>query len=205
MRFLKHKPLTFLLFFQALIFQQSSVVAQRTSSLAANQSASSPAESIVIDHSDDPVDAADLPFKATQFPIAREGYISLSWNHLEGATAYEVIDSQQRSQYRGSYPSAFVSGLSDGKHYFTVMAFDDSGAKIAQSIEPAFLEVIHWSRAQAFLLLGVGSIVFFSILAVIIIGSMHRETLQSGTNHSVSDTASAEFPRSSHSKDTEPQ
>jgi hypothetical protein len=141
-----------------------------------------------------------LGFDETEFPDAREGYLSLSWNELEGAAEYDVVDSQGRSQYKGIFPAAFISGLSDGVHGFEVMAYDGAGNLLARSAEPAVIEVKHWPQSQALLLFAVGLIVFLSIIAVLITG-----TLASGTSEmkAASDVQTADSTLNLNSQDAE--
>ena len=114
---------------------------------------------------------SELAFHKTEFPVAREGFVFLSWDKVANAVQYEVIDSEQRNQYRGVFPQAFISGLSNGNHRFEVIAYDPSNQVIARSGQPAELVVEHWSLRRAFILFFIGLAVFMAIIAVILIGS----------------------------------
>lgn len=163
MRFNQLLLVSSLLFVQAL-----SVAAQGTPEEL--ESAQQVTESL--DTAESELTVTRLTFKQTTFDPAREGYVSLEWNEFPGAVSYEVVDSQLRSQYRGAFPSAFISGLSDGQHSFLVTAFDAAGNPIATSEQPAELTVSHWPKNQAFILFGIGFVVFLAIILVLIIGSL---------------------------------
>lgn len=112
----------------------------------------------------------ELVFSETRFDVARVGHVSLSWNSIEAAAEYVVSDSQGDVPYRGAFPQAFVSGLSDGTYTFTVTAFDENGQQIATSAKPAIVLVQHWPLWQAMTLLGIGLIVFLVIISLIWLG-----------------------------------
>lgn len=183
MRFLVLLALSLSTLISASIFQARPVSAQGPS--ADNRSSETPSQ--VSDSLDsDSQDArkpAPLEFHKARFNIAREGYVSLSWDSLDtagldgaagqdgGAIQYEVIDAAQRSHYRGAFPNAFISGLSDGQHSFQVIAYNEAQQVVARSNVPAELTVEHWSLRRALTLFFIGLAVFIAIIAVIVIGS----------------------------------
>lgn len=157
MRFLALLLLSLPSIFSAWIFQATPVSAQ--------------GPSIETELSSGPL-PSKLFLHKTNFDIAREGYVSLSWDPIENAAQYEVLDSNQRSQYRGTFPQAFISGLSDGRHRFEVIAYDRSNHVIARSGTAAELTVEHWSLRRALILFFIGLAVFIAIIAVILIGTL---------------------------------
>lgn len=168
MRFNQLLLLSSLLFIQAL-----SVAAQGTpEEVESDQQVTESLDTAELDTAESQLTVTQLTFKQTTFDPAREGYVSLEWNKFPGGVSYEVVDSQLRSQYRGAFPSAFISGLSDGQHSFLVTAFDATGNPIATSEQPAELTVSHWPKNQAFILFGIGFVVFLAIILVLIIGSL---------------------------------
>ena len=62
--------------------------------------------------------AERISFDQLLWEDVREGYVTLSWNEFAGAAAYQVLDGDGRSIYRGGLRKAFISGLSNGKHFF---------------------------------------------------------------------------------------
>jgi hypothetical protein len=112
-----------------------------------------------------------LAFEETDLELAREGHVSLTWNPIPDAVTYEVGDDSGRIQYRGVMPEAFISGLTDGQHRFTVRAYDATNRQLAISQIPAVVTVQHWPLAQALGLFAVGAIVFLAIVTVIVRGA----------------------------------
>ncbi|WP_146597564.1 hypothetical protein [Novipirellula galeiformis] len=112
-----------------------------------------------------------LAFEETSFSLNKEGYLSLRWNEISDATQYILVDQQQRELYRGAFPVAFVSGLSDGTHPFHVQALDADGSVIATTRDPAVVVVEHWPMRYAIGLFVVGLAVFVTLLALIVRGS----------------------------------
>ncbi len=119
---------------------------------------------------EDPSD--EIAFFETEFASVREGYVSLEWNPVDSAVEYVVSGSNGEVPYRGAFPQAFVSGLSDGDYTYAVAAFDDRGQQIATSEIPATVVVEHWPVWQAALLFGIGLVVFLVVIALILRGSM---------------------------------
>ncbi|MCA9266112.1 MAG: hypothetical protein KDA60_19770 [Planctomycetales bacterium] len=124
----------------------------------------------------DAISAADhsptIAFVTTDFGTLREGYASLEWTDLESDATYEVTDQDGQIYYRGSFPQAFISGLSDGKYEFHVRAIDESAATIASTSAPARFTVEHWPLTYTFALFMLGLIVFLAILAILIWGTL---------------------------------
>ncbi len=118
----------------------------------------------------------------SRFDESREGYQSLRWHAVENVGWYQVIDSNGLSYYDGKLNEAFVSGLPDGEHAFEVQAFSTFGELIGASRVPAVIAVNHWPLSQAIALLIVGLIIFLTMVAAIVIGSLRasRETTGRG-------------------------
>lgn len=111
-----------------------------------------------------------LAFEVDQFSDVREGYVSLEWNDVDAAAAYSVTDYGGVEVFRGSRPQAFVSGLSDGDHAFSVTAVDATGNAIARSLTPATVTVNHWPLGLAIALFLCGLLVFLSLIGVLVTG-----------------------------------
>ncbi|WP_442506395.1 hypothetical protein SH528x_005238 [Novipirellula sp. SH528] len=112
-----------------------------------------------------------LAFEQTEFPVNKEGYLSLNWNKVPGASEYVLLDAEQRVQYRGAFPVAFVSGLSNGTYPFHVQAKDADGDVIATTQIPAVVVVRHWPLTYAVGLFSVGLAVFLVLVFLITWGS----------------------------------
>lgn len=135
-----------------------------------------------------PSTAISLAFKQTEFQPARAGYVSLQWNDvLSSSTSggtYVVRDQHDTIFYRGRLPMAFVSGLPDGEYRFDVSVMDADGNINLRSGEPAVLRVEHWSLIQALSLFAIGSIVFLTLIGVIVYGALDRSCAR-GTSGAV--------------------
>ncbi|WP_345689355.1 hypothetical protein [Novipirellula caenicola] len=116
-----------------------------------------------------------LAFEKTEFPVNHEGYVSLNWNEVPEASEYVLLDDSQRIQYRGAFPVAFVSGLSDGTYPFHAQARNADGDVIAATQVPAVVVVQHWPMAYAAGLFFVGLAVFLVLLFLITWGSWRAE------------------------------
>ncbi len=112
-----------------------------------------------------------MAFEQTEFAVNKEGYVSLNWNEVAGASEYVLLDAQQRVQYRGAFPVAFVSGLSNGTYPFHVQAKDADGKVIAKTQIPAVVVVRHWPMKYASGLFFVGLAVFLILVFLITWGS----------------------------------
>lgn len=113
-----------------------------------------------------------LVFAETQIDDAREGHATLTWTTLAQASTYRVSDADGSVLYSGAFPQAFVSGLEDGKHLFSVVALDATGHLIAKSQVPAVVMVKHWPLAQALVLFAIGAIVFLALVIVLAYGAI---------------------------------
>lgn len=122
------------------------------------------------------VSQSRLAFDETLIEDAREGHATLRWNELPGAGSYRVSDSTGRVLYDGDFPQAFVSGLENGQHQFSVTAFDTAGQVLATSLEPTVVMVEHWPLAQALALCAVGGLVFVALVGVLVIGASQSST-----------------------------
>ncbi|TWT93505.1 hypothetical protein Pla100_40230 [Neorhodopirellula pilleata] len=128
---------------------------------------------------DEPAGSQPIPpivWTRSRFENVREGYQSLTWEPLpiEADVTYEVVDESDNVFYRGGLPEAFISGLPDGEHTFEVRAWTTNAygdvVLIAASDTPAVVLVDHWPMSQAWILLGVGAIVFGILIGLIVIG-----------------------------------
>lgn len=162
-----------------LFLQAPSVIAQDPSV----RSGSSAAER--------PPGLSELSFDESRHTGLREGHVSLSWNEIEGAEEYRLTDDTGAVLYRGAFERAFVSGLPDGTHTFTVQALGADGEVLASSQQPAVLEVNHWPLAQAWALFAVGLIVVVSLISVIISGAIRTRPVRPGAESVTESTASA--------------
>jgi len=113
-----------------------------------------------------------LVFDETRIDDAREGHATLTWNRLTEASSYRVSNGDGSVLYRGAFPQAFVSGLEDGKHRFTVTALDAAGQPLAISPTPAVVMVRHWPLVQALLLFTIGGLVFIALVVVLVYGAI---------------------------------
>lgn len=130
--------------------------------------------------------AASLPhlvFDETRIDDAREGHATLTWTALAKASSYRVSNADGNILYRGAFPQAFVSGLEDGEHRFTVAALDAAGQTLAISPTPAVVMVRHWPLAQALLLLAVGGLVFIALVVVLAYGAIACHIVDDRVTH----------------------
>lgn len=118
-----------------------------------------------------PEQEASLKFTVDNFADVREGYVTLDWNAVEAATEYSVTDERSVEVFRGATPQAFVSGLPDGQHAFTVAALDGQGQVLAQSPTPATVTVQHWPLSVALSLFFCGFVVLVAVISVLIWGT----------------------------------
>ncbi len=123
-----------------------------------------------------------LHFDETRIDDAREGHATLTWNALDGASTDRVRDAAGRLLYSGVFPQAFVSGLEDGEHRFSVSAIDAAGQTIATSRSRAQVVVKHWPLSQALLLFAIGGMVFIALVVVLIYGAIACHTNVCRTN-----------------------
>ncbi len=126
------------------------------------------------------VSDAELVFDSQHYDVAREGYVTLKWSAINGATGYRVIGADSDPVYDGHFTQAFLSGLSDGTYEYRVQAIASDGSIITTST-PTKVTVHHWSLQQALVLFGIGMIVVFCVVLVIYCGARlsGKEALQS--------------------------
>ncbi len=116
--------------------------------------------------------------------LLREGHVSLNWNSIEGVEEYRLTDETGAVLYRGAFERAFMSGLPDGRHTFTLEALDAEGQVLATSERPAVVQVEHWPLEQALALFAVGFVVVVALVTVIITGAVRSRA--SGASSSAS-------------------
>lgn len=121
--------------------------------------------------SNDSAQRVAIPVETTEFPDVREGHVLLQWENVPQASSYEVRDPEGRVFYQGVASEAFLSGLPDGEHRYTVRGLDDEGVWVAQSEQPIVVTVTHWPLLPALALFAVGCIVVICIMSVIIRGA----------------------------------
>jgi hypothetical protein len=102
-------------------------------------------------------------------PIASDnGYAIIAWES-DGPATLDITRSdahaQGRTLYSGENTTYFISGLSDGVYTLTLR---DDASRVADSLE---LSVAHQSLTFALWLIALGSLVFLSIVSVIIRGA----------------------------------
>ncbi len=121
----------------------------------------------------------------------REGHVSLTWGpdawegevdeggedaerwaKEAGIREYRVTDETGSVYYLGEFRKAFISGLPDGIHKFTVDGLDGEGAAIVSSVEPAVITVNHWPLTYAWGAFFVGLVIFVSLVSVIVAGAV---------------------------------
>ncbi|WP_146530254.1 hypothetical protein [Novipirellula artificiosorum] len=112
-----------------------------------------------------------LAFEETVFDDVREGYVSLAWNPVEGASEYIVTEHGGVTPYRGAFRKAFVSGLADGTYRYQVRAYDESGTLLLESTTDAVVQVNHWPLWQAIALFVMGLLLFLTLISVIVLGA----------------------------------
>lgn len=122
-------------------------------------------------NSDESTQRVAIPVETTEFPDVREGHVLLQWENVPQASSYEVRDPEGRVFYQGVASEAFLSGLPDGEHRYTVRGLDDEGVWVAQSEQPIVVTVTHWPLLPALALFAVGCVVVICIMSVIIRGA----------------------------------
>lgn len=120
----------------------------------------------------------DLVFEKTRIENVREGYQTIRWEPLERATRYDVVDVDGLQFYSGDQNEAFLSGLPDGEHAFTVHAFGNDGTLIGSSRTPVVIEVQHWPIEQAWALLALGAVVFVVMIGMIVVGATQAQSTE---------------------------
>ncbi|MBX2813758.1 MAG: hypothetical protein KTR25_18215 [Myxococcales bacterium] len=118
---------------------------------------------------------------------SQDGTVQLLWSSAEPSARYQVEIAAPRSEdgyqlwYEGTATESFVSGLSDGTARFRVRQVSSSDPqKTGWGPWSAILEVeiAHHSMGKALLLLGLGALVFVSIVAYVIMSALRtREEL----------------------------
>ncbi|QEG39206.1 hypothetical protein [Roseimaritima ulvae] len=123
-----------------------------------------------------PQSEATLEFTVDQFDDVREGHVTLDWTAVDAATVYSVTDERNVEVFRGTTPQAFVSGLPDGQHVFTVAAMDGQGQVLVQSPTPAVVTVKHWSLGMALSLFVCGFVVLLAVVGVLVLGTRNARS-----------------------------
>jgi hypothetical protein len=128
-----------------------------------------------------PDQAGAVEFSAHRISGVREGYVTLEWNGVDAAQTYSVSDERSIEVFRGGTPQAFISGLPNGEHLFTVTAIDGSGLVIARSTKPATVLVEHWSLGFALSLFACGLVVLAALIGVLVWGTRTEKSLSEST------------------------
>lgn len=112
---------------------------------------------------------SQVEFKGnTGQPIqANEGFIRLVWEgtspvNLEVSPTQDF--SQSKSLYSGSDSSYFMTGLTGGTHYFRLQGGGETSALLQVSVN-------YPSKALVVGSLSVGSVLFFSLCLIILLGN----------------------------------
>lgn len=113
----------------------------------------------------------ELRFFDSPVGDVREGYFTLHWNEIAGATSYQVTDSDGKTVYDGVSAKSFHSGLTDGTYSFSVRAIG-AGGVLASTSDPAVVTVRHWKLRDALMLFAVGLLVVVAIAVVIVRGAL---------------------------------
>ena len=126
--------------------------------------------------------AREVSFDMPSLSTVETGYVRLEWSRAvsEEEVSIPWYELQQSSHedfsdpvhiYHGPDRASFVSGLSEGKHYFRVrLNVKDENIKGAWS-ESAVVQVKYQSMALAWTLFGTGSAVFLCTAMVILFGT----------------------------------
>jgi hypothetical protein len=109
---------------------------------------------------------------------AQDGYIQIIWS---GSSEYEMFELQQsqdpnftteKTIYLGPDRASFVSGLSEGSHFFRVRS---EGGPWSETLE---VRAKHQSIKLAYWLMLIGSIVFLATCAVVISGARQKPVIK---------------------------
>lgn len=109
------------------------------------------------------------------------GYLKLSWK--PGASSADrtpyLFELQQAIRhdftqtdliYKGKDYATFLSGLPDGQFYYRVRAVSPDGAQYSDWSAPVLVQVAHHSLRLAFLLFGIGAVVFLITVGIVVQG-----------------------------------
>lgn len=121
---------------------------------------------------DDANTPVSLEFETSAFDGVHEGYVTLVWNKSPDAAAYRVTDTDGDTVYQGEFNQAFVSGLPNGTHKFSLVALNDRGQLLDIGVPIATVNVSHWPMWQAMTSLGIGAVVFVLLIGVIVHGTV---------------------------------
>ncbi len=123
--------------------------------------------------------AAEVDFVGDLTQETTTGYSLLKWKLHENATEMQkqfVLQQSNSPQfnnaktiYKGPDMASFVSGLPNGDYFYRVGINKDGG--VTNWSKGLHLEVKHHSRNLAMLLFFLGTIIFISTVAVIIVGN----------------------------------
>ena len=126
---------------------------------------------------------ADIPVilnSGSASQLSTEGYYTLSWSaDLPGDVTpdFELFESDNRSfenqtlVYRGPDLATTVSGKPNGVYLYRIRLGDDGAYSNVHAVT-----VAHHSLGRAFTFLGIGAVVFFATLGLILGGNSRDET-----------------------------
>lgn len=153
--------------------------------------------------------AISVSFSGAQEESAKAGYLQLEWHwqhqNPNGPKTPSNQDSEPQSKqtlpqkwkyqlqrddrseefqhattvYRGKDAASFVSGLSDGKHYYRVRIIDTKGQSVSPWSEKKTVVVDYHSWTLTWILFATGATIFFILVAVLVIGSRKEKSSQS--------------------------
>jgi hypothetical protein len=111
----------------------------------------------------------------TNFTTARQGHIRLDWKGVKNAK-YELQRALKSDftdpvmLYRGPDQASFISGMDDGVYYFRVRETEGVWSEVLT------VQVAHQSLRLAFILFGIGGIVFLFTVIVVVNGARRYAT-----------------------------
>ena len=114
--------------------------------------------------------------------VSESGYVKLSWGWSHPALDTELLEFElQQSEssnfekvttiYKGPDYATFLSGLENGSYYHRVRVISDQKQIQSDWSLPLLVRVQHHSHQLAFALFGIGAIVFFITVGIVIQGS----------------------------------
>lgn len=119
-------------------------------------------------------------FENPDSSYTQSGSLKLSWTIKDSLLGSELIlfelqQSQQKKfdsllvRYKGSDLASYISGLAEGIYYYRVRSELDG--QLSDWSEPIVVVVEHHSLQLAFLLFGLGAVVFLATVVVVVKGS----------------------------------
>ncbi len=120
--------------------------------------------------------AQEVYFEMDSVNTTQDGYIKLAWEGPNEVESYEIQESTSRNfetfrtVYTGPDKATFISGLKDGDYYYRLRREGGNWTT------PIVLTVTHHSLELAFILFGLGALVFILTVWVVISGARASST-----------------------------